>query len=203
MLTGLAAVFGLGFGMIIRHSAAAITTVLVWAFVIENLIKGFAPPNVSRFLPFSAANGLLDITAAGDNAETMAAALTRVQDALLFWRLHRGRPRHRHRTPVPQRRQLTHRHTRSNAPPTTHSHAHTRTTQGTDMNHTPTPTADMHLDSPRDTQNWRPSSTGSSRSRTWSSRTRSATSPTCCPSSAGSASCSPAGCPTASPASSA
>ena len=84
LLTALAPVLGLGFGMIIRHSAAAITTVLVWAFVVENLIKGFAPANASRLLPFSAANGLLGITAAGDNAATKAAALTRVQDAFLF-----------------------------------------------------------------------------------------------------------------------
>jgi ABC-type transport system involved in multi-copper enzyme maturation permease subunit len=84
LLTALAPVLGLGIGMIIRHSAAAVTTVLVWAFVIENLIKGFAPANFSRFLPFSAAAGLLGITTAGDNEETLAAALTRVQDAFVF-----------------------------------------------------------------------------------------------------------------------
>ena len=57
---------------------------LVWALVIENLIKGFAPANFSRLMPFSAAAGLLNITSAGDNAKTLAAALTRVQDAFLF-----------------------------------------------------------------------------------------------------------------------
>ncbi|MEO6571465.1 MAG: hypothetical protein ABIO83_07945 [Ilumatobacteraceae bacterium] len=84
LLTTLAPVLGLGVGMIIRHSAGAVTTVLVWALVIENLIKGFAPATFSRLMPFSAANGLLGITAAGDNAETMAAALSRVHDAFLF-----------------------------------------------------------------------------------------------------------------------
>ena len=84
LLTALAPILGLGIGMIIRHSAGAVTTVLVWALVIENLIKGFAPPNFSRFLPFSAATGLLGIKSAGDSAETMAAALSRVQDAFLF-----------------------------------------------------------------------------------------------------------------------
>ncbi len=84
LLTALAPMLGLGIGMIIRHSAGAITGVLVWALVIENLFKSFAPANFTRLLPFSAAAGLLNIKTAGDNAETMAAALTRVQDAFLF-----------------------------------------------------------------------------------------------------------------------
>lgn len=84
LLTSLAPVIGLGVGMIIRHSAAAASTVLVWALVVENLIKGFAPPKLSRFMPFSAANGLLGIQSAGDTAATKAAALTRIQDAYLF-----------------------------------------------------------------------------------------------------------------------
>ncbi len=84
LLTALAPMLGLGVGLIIRHSAGAVTTVLVWALVVENLIKGFAPATVSRFLPFSAAAGLLGIKTAGDNATTLAAALTRVEDAFLF-----------------------------------------------------------------------------------------------------------------------
>jgi hypothetical protein len=84
LLTALAPMLGLGIGMIVRHSAGAVTGVLVWALVIENLIKGFAPANFSRLMPFSAAAGLLNIKSAGDNAETLAAALTRVQDAFLF-----------------------------------------------------------------------------------------------------------------------
>jgi ABC-2 type transport system permease protein len=84
LLTALAPMLGLGIGMIVRHSAGAITGVLVWALVIENLIKGFAPASFSRLMPFSAAAGLVNITSAGDNAKTLAAALTRVQDAFLF-----------------------------------------------------------------------------------------------------------------------
>ena len=84
LLTALAPMLGLGIGMIIRHSAGAITTVLVWALVIENLTKGFAPAKFTRLLPFSAAAGLLNIKTAGDNAKTLAAALTRLQDAFVF-----------------------------------------------------------------------------------------------------------------------
>lgn len=83
LLTTVAAVFGLGIGMTVRHSSAAISMTLVWTFVIENLVRGFAPPTVSRFLPFSPANGLLGIETTSD-PEALAVALTRVQDALLF-----------------------------------------------------------------------------------------------------------------------
>jgi ABC-2 type transport system permease protein len=84
LLTALAPVLGLGIGMIVRHSAGAITGVLIWALLIEDLVKGFAPASFTRLMPFSAAAGLLGIQTAGDNAETMAAALTRVQDAFVF-----------------------------------------------------------------------------------------------------------------------
>jgi ABC-2 type transport system permease protein len=84
LLTTLAPVFGLGVGMIIRHSAAAASTVLVWALLVENLIKGFAPATLTRLMTFSAANGLLGIQAAGDTPATMAAALSRTNDAFLF-----------------------------------------------------------------------------------------------------------------------
>ena len=83
-LTSMAALFGLGVGLILKHSAIAISTVLIWALLLENLIRGFAPPTVSRYLPFSAAAGLLGIRQAGDTDETVAAALSRVQDAVLF-----------------------------------------------------------------------------------------------------------------------
>lgn len=83
MLTSVAAVFGLGVGLIVRHSSAAITMTLVWAFVVENLVRVFAPATVYRFLPFSAANGLLSIEMTIDPA-TLAVLFTRVQNALLF-----------------------------------------------------------------------------------------------------------------------
>ena len=84
LLTALAPMLGLGIGMIVRHSAGTVTGVLVWALVIENLIKGFAPANFTRYMPFSAAARLLNIKTAGDNAETMAAALNRLQSAFVF-----------------------------------------------------------------------------------------------------------------------
>ena len=84
LLTTLAAVLGLGVGMILRHSAAAISILLVWAFVVENLVRTLIPASAARFMPFSAAAGLLGIQQASDTAETLAAALTRPQDALLF-----------------------------------------------------------------------------------------------------------------------
>ncbi|MDO8388981.1 MAG: ABC transporter permease [Actinomycetota bacterium] len=84
VLTTFAAVLGVGVGMLIRHSAAAVSTALVWTFVIENLLRSMAPANLTRFLPFSSANGLLSIRSAGDTTATLAAALSRPQDALLF-----------------------------------------------------------------------------------------------------------------------
>ena len=70
--------------MILRHSAAAVSILLVWAFVLENLVRTLIPANAARFMPFSAAAGMLGIQQASDNAETLAAALSRTQDALLF-----------------------------------------------------------------------------------------------------------------------
>jgi len=84
LLTTMAPLLGLGVGLIIRHSAAAISIVLVWAFVLENLIVAFAPPNLTRFFPFSAAPGLLGVKEAGSSPEFVAAALSRVQNALVF-----------------------------------------------------------------------------------------------------------------------
>lgn len=84
LLTCLAGMLGVGVGMIIRHSSAAVSAALVWTFVIENVVRSIAPTTVSRFLPFSAANGLLTIRSAGDTAATIAARLSRPQDALLF-----------------------------------------------------------------------------------------------------------------------
>lgn len=84
LLTTLAPLLGLGVGMILRHSAAAVSILLVWAFVLENLIRTLIPSNAARFMPFSTAAGMLNIQQATDNAETLAAALSRTQDALLF-----------------------------------------------------------------------------------------------------------------------
>jgi ABC-2 type transport system permease protein len=84
LLTTMAPLFGLGLGMILQHGSMAVSALAVWAFVLENLIRSFAPASVSRFLPFSAANGMLGIRSAGDTDEYIAAALSRAQDAVLF-----------------------------------------------------------------------------------------------------------------------
>ena len=62
----LAGILGLGIGLIARQSAAAISGVLVWWLVIENLVSVFAPERVVRFMPFFAGNGMLDIVDEGE-----------------------------------------------------------------------------------------------------------------------------------------
>jgi ABC-2 type transport system permease protein len=84
LLTTIAPVFGLGVGMILRHSAAGVAILLVWAFVLENLLRTFIPNDIARLMPFSAAGGMLGITQATDTPATIAAALSPAQDALLF-----------------------------------------------------------------------------------------------------------------------
>jgi ABC-2 type transport system permease protein len=84
LFTALSAVFGLGVGMIVRHSSGAISALLMWGLVVENLLTFFLPEQVSRFLPFVAGNNLLAIQGEGAFAESAATALTRGQDALVF-----------------------------------------------------------------------------------------------------------------------
>jgi ABC-2 type transport system permease protein len=84
VLTTLAPVLGLGVGMIVRHSAAAVSTLLVWAFVLENILRTLIPVSVARYMPFSLATGMLGISSATDTPETIAAALTPLQNAVLF-----------------------------------------------------------------------------------------------------------------------
>jgi len=84
LVTTMAALFGLGIGLVLRHSALAVAVLLVWAFVLENLIRGFASPTFARFMPFSAVNGLLGTRSAGDTDATIAAALSRAQNAILL-----------------------------------------------------------------------------------------------------------------------
>lgn len=84
LFTSLSALIGLGIGMIARHSAAAISGLLVWWFVGENLIRAFAPAGVSRFLPFDAGYRLLGVGSNLDTPEILAAALPRPSLALVF-----------------------------------------------------------------------------------------------------------------------
>src|SRR5918994_660767 len=116
MQTSLGAVFGLGTGIIIRHSSAAISTALVWTLVVENLFRGFASPKVSRFLPFTAANGLLEIESITDTPETKLLRLSRAQGAVRGRRLHARRPRHRPGAPLPSGQQRIRHSTNRNGP---------------------------------------------------------------------------------------
>ncbi len=84
LYTALAAVIGLGVGMIVRHSAGAISGLLMWSFVIESLFAPALPDGLVHFLPFSAGYRLLD---AGPNFKapvTIAHELGRPQYALIF-----------------------------------------------------------------------------------------------------------------------
>jgi ABC-2 type transport system permease protein len=84
LFTALSAVLGLGIGMILRNSTAAIGGVLVWGFVVENLLNLFLPVEVARFLPFFAGNKLLAYANDFDTPEAIAVALTRSESALVF-----------------------------------------------------------------------------------------------------------------------
>lgn len=75
----LAGVLGLGIGLIARHSAAAISGVLVWWLVVESLVSVFAPERIVRFMPFVAGNGMLDIADEGE-----AIAFDRPVTTLIF-----------------------------------------------------------------------------------------------------------------------
>jgi ABC-2 type transport system permease protein len=79
-----AALIGLGIGMCTRHSAAAISGLLVWWFVVENLVRTFAPVTVGRLLPFDAGYRLLGVGSNFDTPEILAAAFPKPQLALVF-----------------------------------------------------------------------------------------------------------------------
>lgn len=80
LYVSLASMLGLGIGMIARHSTAAISGLLVWWLVVENLLNVFVDSRFSRFLPFVAGNGLL---AFSDDTASIG-TLTRTEDALVF-----------------------------------------------------------------------------------------------------------------------
>ncbi len=84
VLTTGASILGLGVGLSVRHSAAAVTSVLVWALAVETLVRGIVSPTVSRLLPFTAAHGLLGTRSAADTTETLAAAFSNVANAAVI-----------------------------------------------------------------------------------------------------------------------
>ena len=84
LFTTLSGVLGLGIAMIVRNSTAAIGGILVWGFVVENLLNLFLPVEVARFLPFFAGNKLLAYNNDFDTPQAIAVALTRPETALVF-----------------------------------------------------------------------------------------------------------------------
>lgn len=84
LLTSGTAVFGLGVGMIVRHSAGAVSGVLVWWLVVEGLIIEFAPAEVVHFLPFDSGFRTLNVETF-DSPEIVATALSNPVYATIFW----------------------------------------------------------------------------------------------------------------------
>lgn len=84
LYTSLAAVIGLGIGMIARHSAGAISGLLMWSFVVENLLAPALPGQLVHFLPFSAGYRLLDVGSDFDTPVIIATQLARPQYAMIF-----------------------------------------------------------------------------------------------------------------------
>jgi hypothetical protein len=80
----LAAMIGLGVGMIVRHSAGAISGLLMWCFVVENLFAPALPQGVLHFLPFSAGYRLLDAGSLLKPPVKFAHELGRPMYALIF-----------------------------------------------------------------------------------------------------------------------
>jgi ABC-2 type transport system permease protein len=80
----LAALIGLGVGMIARHSAGAITGLLLWSFVVESLFAPALPDGVRHLLPFSAGYRLLDAGPSFEAPVTIADELAIPQYALIF-----------------------------------------------------------------------------------------------------------------------
>jgi ABC-type transport system involved in multi-copper enzyme maturation permease subunit len=78
-------VLGLGIGMIVRHSAGAVSGILVWWFVIEGLLIQFAPAEVVRYLPFDAGFRTLGAGPSFDSPEFVASALSNPLHAAIFW----------------------------------------------------------------------------------------------------------------------
>lgn len=80
----LAALIGLGVGMIVRHGAGAISGLLMWSFVIESLFAPALPDGVRHLLPFSAGYRLLDAGPSFEPPVVIDHLLARPQYALIF-----------------------------------------------------------------------------------------------------------------------
>lgn len=82
--TVLAALLGLGVGLLVRSTAVAIAGVMIWGYVIEMLLTLFLPVEIARFLPFLAGDRMLDVPSPGLNAEAVAFELSRFEGALVL-----------------------------------------------------------------------------------------------------------------------
>ena len=80
----LATVIGLGVGMIVRHSAGAISGLLMWSFVVEGLLAPVLPKALVHFVPFSAGYRLLDAGSDFKPPVMIAHVLPRPAYALIF-----------------------------------------------------------------------------------------------------------------------
>lgn len=80
-----AALLGLGVGMVVRHSAGAVSGLLVWWLVVEGLVVTFAPAGVVRFVPFDTGARTLGIATDLDRPEVVAAGLSNPLHASIFW----------------------------------------------------------------------------------------------------------------------
>ena len=80
-----AALLGLGVGMVVRHSAGAISGLLVWWLVVEGLIVQFAPAGAVRFVPFDTGFRTLGIESNFDAPDVLAAGVSNPLHAAIFW----------------------------------------------------------------------------------------------------------------------
>ena len=79
------ALLGLGVGMVVRHSAGAVSGLLVWWLVVEALVVQFAPAELVRFVPFDTGSRTLGIESDLDVPEVVAAGLSNPLHASIFW----------------------------------------------------------------------------------------------------------------------
>lgn len=79
------ALLGLGVGMVVGHSAGAVSGLLVWWLVVESLVVQFAPAEVVRFVPFDTGFRTLGIESEYDLPEVVAAGLSNPLHASIFW----------------------------------------------------------------------------------------------------------------------
>jgi len=84
VFTAMSAVLGLGIGIVVQHSAVAISGLLMWWLVLENLLIVFLPETIVRFLPYVAGFRMLGVASDFDTPEAVAVALTRAQSTVVF-----------------------------------------------------------------------------------------------------------------------